>query len=371
MTASATPQNGQVFRPQTVIIGTGSSIPVRAVQNEEFLDHRFFEDYGQPFPADMVPKIVAKLKEITDISERRQVTGGQVASDLAFEAAGRALESSGIDPETLDYLIVAHNLGDVREDSRCSDMVPSLAARVKQKLRIANPNCVCYDLTFGCPGWLQAVIQADYFLRSGDAHRALVIGAETLSRLSDPSDRDSMIYADGAGAVVLEARPGAEPVGILAHAARTDTLEHARLLWMDPPYDPDLQDGRLYLKMQGRKLYEYALTTVPGVVRDSLERAGHTLDQVDKVLIHQANGKMDDAILKRLFRLYGLKTVPEGLMPMTISWLGNSSVATLPTLLDLIQRGELPGQSIPSGSLVVFASVGAGMSINSMVYRQP
>jgi 3-oxoacyl-[acyl-carrier-protein] synthase-3 len=299
------------------------------------------------------------------------VSGDETSTGLAHLAGVRAIENAGIDPETLDCLIVAHNVGEVREGSACSEMVPSLAARVKQRLGIANPACVCYDLIFGCPGWLQGVIQADCFMRAGDARRAMVIGTETLSRMSDPSDRDSMIYADGAGAVVLEARECAEPVGILAHAARTDALEHAGLLWMDEPYDPALRDGRLSLKMQGRKLYEYALGTVPGLVKQSLDKAGHTLADVHKVLIHQANGKMDEAILKRLFRLYGLKEIPEGLMPMTISWLGNSSVATLPTLLDLIQRGELPGQSLPRGALVVFASVGAGMSVNAVVYRQP
>jgi len=371
MPASAKPTNETPLPLRTVIIGTGSSIPPLAIPNEAFLENTFFEDFDQPFPPDAAPKIVAKLREITDIAERRYAGGTQVASDLALEAASRALAAAGIDPETLDYLILAHNLGDVQAGSPRSDLVPSLAARVKQQLRIANPACVCYDIAFGCPGWLQAVIQADYFLRSGDAKRALVIGAETLSRMSDPSDRDSMIYADGAGAVVLEARPSAEPIGILAHAVRSDTLEHARLLWMDRPYDPAVRDGRLTLKMQGRKLYEYALGTVPGVVRQSLERAGLTLTDVDKVLLHQANGKMDEAILKRVFRLYGLKEIPAGIMPMTIAWLGNSSVATLPTLLDLIQRGELPDQSLPSGATVVFASVGAGMSINAMVYRVP
>ncbi len=355
-------------RPWTVIVGTGSCIPSRTVGNDAFLDRTFFEDYGRSFRPEDTPRIVAKLKEITDISERRYVADHQVASDLALAAGERALESAGTDPETLDYIIVAHNFGDVRADNRRSDLVPSLAARVKERLRIASPACVCYDLAFGCPGWLQGVIQADYYLRSRDARRALVIGTETLSRLSDPYDRDSMIYADGAGAVVLEARESEAPVGILAHAARSDTLDHARLLWMGASFNPEAVD-HLCLKMQGRKLYEYALATVPGVVQQSLEGAGVGLEQVDKVLIHQANGKMDDAILKRLFRLYGLHKIPDGVMPMTISWLGNSSVATLPTLLDLMQRGEIPGHTLGSGATAVFASVGAGMNVNAMVYR--
>jgi 3-oxoacyl-[acyl-carrier-protein] synthase-3 len=107
------------------------------------------------------------------------------------------------------------------------------------------------------------------------------------------------------------------------------------------------------------------------VVRQSLERAGLTLTDVSKVLIHQANGKMDHAILARLFKLYGIRQVPTEIMPMTISWLGNSSVATLPTLLDLIRRGRVDGHELKSGDVLVFASVGAGMNINSLVYRCP
>lgn len=357
--------------PQTVITGTGSCIPSRRVPNAEFLNHTFFEDYGQPYGVEETAQIVSKFQEITEIAERRYVTDDQVTSDLAFEAGRLALSAAAIDPESLDYVIVAHNFGDVKADNRRSDIVPTLAARVKAKLRIANPACIAYDLPFGCPGWVQAVIQAHYYLRSGDAKRALVIGAEALSRVSDPHDRDSMIYADGAGAVVLEAQAHERPVGVLAHAMRSDTLDHVGLLWMGTSYDPAGSDDRLCLKMQGRKLYEYALTTVPGVVRQSLERAGLTLVDVDKVLIHQANGKMDEAILKRLFKLYGVREIPAGIMPMTVSWLGNSSVATVPTLLDLITRGQLEGQALKSGDTVVLASVGAGMNINSIVYRLP
>ncbi len=356
---------------RTVITGTGSCVPDAKVPNEAFLGRTFFQDYGEPYPAGETARIVAKFQEITNIAERRYVSDDLVASDLALAAGRAALASAAIDPETLDYLIVAHNFGDVRADNPRSDLVPTLAARVKAKLGIANPFCVAYDLPFGCPGWLQAVIQADYYLRSGDAKRALVIGAETLSRISDAFDRDSMIYADGAGAVVLEAQAHAAPVGVLAHAVRSDTLEHADLLWMDRTFNREADNARLYLKMKGRKLYEYALATVPGVVRQSLEKAGLTLADVNKVLIHQANGKMDEAILKRLFRLYGLKEIPSAIMPMTVAWLGNSSVATVPTLLDLIVKGEMEGQALRSGDNLVFASVGAGMNINSMVYRCP
>ena len=123
--------------------------------------------------------------------------------------------------------------------------------------------------------------------------------------------------------------------------------------------------------MDGRKLYQYALSNVPGLVKESLDKAGVSLDEVNKVLIHQANEKMDRAILDRLFHLYESGTPPEGVMPMTINKLGNTSVATVPTLLDLILRNNIEGHRINPGDIVVFASVGAGMNINSVVYRVP
>lgn len=354
---------------RSVIIGTGSYIPERRVDNDEFLDNRFYMDYGDEIDPANNPHTIDRFREITEIGERRWVEDDQLTSEIGHLAAEKALESAGIDRESLDYVIFAHNFGDVLTDNRRCDFCPSLAARVKQHLGIVNPECVAYDLPFGCPGWVQGIIQADYYLRSGDATRALVIGGETLSRVSDPHDRDSMIYSDGAGAVVLEARDVDDEVGILAHATRSDTIDHARLLWMGRSYDPDHDDGTLYLKMYGRKLYSYALTNVPGVVKKSLDRAGLDLSDVKKVFLHQANAKMDDAILKRVFKLYGVSEIPDGIMPMTISWLGNSSVATVPTLIDLVARGEMNDQRLEPGDTVVLASVGAGMNINSVVYR--
>jgi 3-oxoacyl-[acyl-carrier-protein] synthase-3 len=354
----------------TVIIGTGRSIPPRVVPNSEFLDNEFFTDYGQPVEPGSNARIIDKFRQITDIRERRHADDDVVTSDLATEAGSAAIDAAGIDPESLDYIVVAHNVGDILAGDSRSDLLPTLAARVKHNLAIANPSCIAYDLPFGCPGWVQAMIQCDYFLRSGDASRALIIGAEILSRVSDPHDRDSMIYSDGAGATVLEARDDDEEVGILAHAARSDTIEHAKLLWMGESYNQDFKDNRLFLKMYGRKLYNYALTRVPGVVKQSLDRAGLDLADVKKVFLHQANAKMDEAILVRLFRLCeaGEPDIA-AVMPMSISWLGNSSVATVPTLLDLVCRGEMEGHELSSGDLVVFASVGAGMNINSVVYR--
>ncbi len=353
----------------SVITGTGNYIPTRRIKNEDFLNNEFYESNGEKIEKDN-QDIIDKFQEITTIAERRHVTDDLVTSDIAYFAAIDALKSANIEKEDLDYIIVAHNFGDIKNDNRRTDIVPSLAARVKHKLEIQNPYTVAYDLPFGCPGWLQATIQADYYIKSGDAKKILVIGADILSRISDPHDRDSMIYADGAGAVVMEAKNSETPIGMLAHGTRSDTFLHSQMLYMGDSYKSDIDNnGDMYLKMNGRKLYQYALENVPQAIKDCLDKSNTHLKDVKKVLIHQANGKMDDAILKRLYRLYDMREVPEDVMPMTISWLGNSSVATVPTLLDLILKGEMEGHEINKGDNIVFASVGAGMNINTFVYK--
>lgn len=299
------------------------------------------------------------------------MTDDLVASDIAAFAGQDALVSSGIDRETLDYIIVAHNFGDIRADNRRSEFVPALASRVKHRLAIKNPSTIAYDLPFGCAGWLQGVIQADTYIRNSNAKRVLVIGTETLSRISDPHDRDSMIYADGAGAVVLEARESATPVGVLSHATKSYAAELAYVLCMGKSSNPEYSHDHLFLKMNGRKLYEYALKAVPQTMQECLDQAGLSVVEVDKVLIHQANEKMDEAILRNLFELYDLNSSPKDIMPMTISWLGNSSVATLPTLYDLMYKERLIDQVLQKGSVVVFASMGAGVNMNAVAYKIP
>ncbi len=175
-----------------------------------------------------------------------------------------------------------------------------------------------------------------------------------------------MIYSDGSGAVVVQAREG-EP-GVVEYKAQTHALHHSELLNMGLSYTGNDTDS-LYIKMNGRKVYEFALNHVPLVVKSVLDKAGVHISEISKVLIHQANEKMDAAILDRLFKLYDINEVPNNVMPMTIGWLGNSSVATIPTLLDLIMKGNLEGHQISQGDKVIMASVGAGMNINAILYQ--
>lgn len=353
----------------SVITGSGSFLPAMAVTNADFEKSVFHESTGTKIERPM-SEIIEKFQQITGINERRYVEDNMVSSDMAWMAAEKAIANSGIDKEQLNYVIVAHNFGDVRHGATHVDMVPTLAARVKHKLGIQNPYCVAYDLPFGCPGWLQGVIQADYYIKSGDAKHVLIIGSETLSRISDPHDRDSMIYSDGAGAVILSAMESNEPVGIMTHITRSDTRDEVFYLRMDKSYNTELTDN-LYLKMNGRKLYEYALKTVPYAIKACIDKTGLDITHIERILIHQANEKMDDAIVNRLYDLYGIKQRPEFSMPMTIASLGNNSVATLPILYDFIVSKNLENHFLNPGDHFVFASVGAGMNVNAVVYKMP
>ncbi len=351
-----------------VITGTGSYIPPIVVKNSEFENNVFMDEDGSIIETPG-KEITAKFEQITDIIERRIAPDNILTSDMATMAAQEAIDDAGIDKETLDYIIVAHNLGDVKKGTLFSDIIPTLASRVKHNLNIKNPMAVAYDLTFGCPGWTQAMIQANYFIKSGDAKRILVIGADSISRMTDPHDRDIMIFADGASATILEGVESEEPVGMLKHSVRTDAIDYLDLLQMGNSYNPELKGN--YLKMLGRKVYNYALSYVPLVAQDCLNKNEMQLKDVSKILIHQANAKMDEAILKRIFRLYGKKEMDSSVMPMTIRNLGNSSVATVPTLFDLILKGKLEGHELKSGDNVMMTSVGAGMNINAFMYKMP
>jgi 3-oxoacyl-[acyl-carrier-protein] synthase-3 len=347
------------------ITGTGSYIPQGIEKNEDFYSHEFLNADGSIInhPNEV---IIDKFQAITGIQERRYIKPELLNSDIAFYAAEKTIADAKIDKETLDYIIVAHNYGNINHNTEQSDTVPSIASRVKHLLQIKNPKCVGYDLLFGCPGWIEGVIQANAFIKAGIAKRCLVIGSETLSRVIDKHDRDSMIYSDGAAAVIVEET--ADDGGIIAHESATYSLDEAHFIYFGKTNHPEIVSQRKYIKMYGRKIYEFALNNVPLALKACLEKSGYTIKDVKKILIHQANEKMDEAIVKRFYKLHDMQ-MPEGVMPMTINKLGNSSVATVPTLYDMILKGELENQEINKGDIIIFASVGAGMNINAIVYK--
>jgi 3-oxoacyl-[acyl-carrier-protein] synthase III len=354
---------------RTVITGTGCYIPEIIKTNKDFILQDFYvEDARQGTTTSQ--EIVDKFQDITGIEERRYINDDMNSSDMATIAARLAIEDSGINPEELDQIILAHNFGNVIKNTIQTDVLPALASRVKHDLGIKNPNCVAYDILFGCPGWVQGVIQADTYFKAGVAKKALVIGTETLSRVIDMYDRDSMIFSDGAGASILEAKPDNETnSGILSWSVQSHCMDEAYYLYLGKSNFPDADSSIRYIKMKGRKVYEYAMLHVPAAMKDCLEKAAISIHEVKKVFIHQANEKMDEGIIRRLFKLYGLKDIPEHIMPMSIHKFGNSSVATIPTLFDLVTKGKLDDHNLQPGDIVLFASVGAGMNINAVCYR--
>jgi 3-oxoacyl-[acyl-carrier-protein] synthase-3 len=348
------------------ITGSGCCIPTVVQNNKAFLAHSFLDNQGTEFDVDN-QTIIDKFNSITGIEERKYISSELKTSDIAHLAAQKAIEDANVDPETLDYIIVAHNFGDITGDSKQIDTLPSLASRVKAKLKIRNPKCVAYDILFGCPGWVEAMIQAHAFIKAGMAKKCLVIGADALSRVVDIYDRDSMIYADGAGATILE--ESAEEGGILSHSTLTYTAENETdFIFYGKSYNSEDLNGNKFIKMQGRKVYEFALNHVPAAMKQCLDQANIDIDDLKKIFIHQANKKMDEAIVKRFYRLYK-KPMGEDILPMNIEEFGNSSVATVPTLFDLVLKQNYKGHSLKKGDIILFASVGAGMNINAITYQ--
>ena len=353
----------------SIITGTGSFIPPDIQSNKDFFQHVFYTDthHRLDIPSDQV---IEKFRQITGISDRRYASDNVNASDLATLAAKKAIEDSGIDPETIDQIIVAHNFGDVVKDTIQMDAVPSLASRVKHQLGIGNAGCIAYDILFGCPGWIQGLIQADAFFKAGVAKKCLVVGTETLSRVIDLYDRDSMIFADGAGACVVEYKevPGGNK-GILSASMQSHTVKEVNYIDMGKSNYPGSDERVRYMKMKGRKVYEYAMKHVPAAMKECLDKSGVSITEVKKIFIHQANEKMDDAMVREFYKLYNIETPPPYIMPMSIHWLGNSSVATVPTLYDLVIKKQVADHELHAGDVIIFASVGAGMNINAVCYR--
>lgn len=354
----------------TVITGSGHFLPERIVKNIDFLNYEFYDEQGVRIEKP-VNEIIEKFQEITEIEERRYVDDSLFTSDIATIAAQKAIEDAGIDKEEIDYIIVANNYGDIDPVYRQVDNMPSLATRVKHKLGIKNNHCRPYDMLFGCPGWIEGLILAHHLFLSGTAKKALIIGADTLSRAVDPHDRTAMIFADGAGAVILESKESDKKEGIISYDTISDSLDEMTYLLNDKSLKEGYVGSKINIKMRGRKVYEYALRKVPALMKRVVEKSEVNVEDIKKILLHQANAKMDHAMIQRFFKSYGIENVPHDVAPMTVQKFGNSSVATVPTMYDLIAKKQLGNHEFHSGDHIVLGSVGAGMNINAIVYKMP
>ncbi len=338
------------------------------IKNDHFDNHVFYDKTGRRNER-RGPEATAKLEAITGIRERRYVPMDQDSRPLMRDAARLALADAGLDGNDIDGIIVAHNAGNMVIGEKVFHTVPNMAAYLKNALEITNYECFAYDLLFACPGWLQAVIQAHQAIMSGDAENILVVGIEIASRLLDPHDLDSMILADGCGAAVVSRGASGSRTGILSYTTFSHAQKDIASIYLGKSNNPEVA-GSCWFKMNGKDVYRYATQWMPKVIKKTLDKANLSIEDVDMFLFHQANDKLIHAIANNLADLYEVgPSLFEGKLPMTIGFLGNTSVATIPTMLDMILKKNLPGYAIRADQTILMASVGAGMHCNAILYR--
>ncbi len=319
---------------RAVITGTGSALPARRVSNAEL--------------AERVDTSDAWIVERTGIRFRHIAGEGETTATLAADACRRALAAAGVEARDIDLIVLATATPD--------QTFPATATKVQAMLGIDD--CVAFDVAAVCSGFLYAVQVVDSMIRSGVAKRALVIGAETFSRILDWEDRTTcVLFGDGAGAIVLEAQDGADQGGrgILTTKLHADG-RHNDLLYVDGGVSTTGTVGKL--RMKGREVFRHAVTNLAAVMTESLAMAGLHADQVDWVVPHQANARILDATARKL----GL--APEKVV-VTVDQHANTSAASVPLALDVAVRDG----RIRQGQIVVLEAMGGGFTWGAAVIR--
>ncbi len=315
---------------RSVVLGVGSALPKREVTNEELAAQVDTSDEW----------IVSR----TGIRTRYVAGEGETTASLALDASRRALEHAGIEATDIDLIVLATATPD--------QTFPSSATKVQAALGI--PDCIAFDVHAVCTGFLYALSVADSMLRSGNAHKALVIGAETFSRILDWEDRTTcVLFGDGAGALVLSAEEGER--GVLATRLHADG-RHNDLLFVDGGPSTTGTVGKL--RMKGREVFRHAVINLADVLNEVLEDAGLTAADVDWVVPHQANARILDATAKKL----GL---PAEKVVVTVDRHANTSAASVPLAFDTaIKDGR-----IKRGDLVVLEAMGGGFTWGAAALR--
>ena len=349
---------------RTKIIGTGAYIPPIKKTNDAFKAIEFLQapgiNYNKPSA-----EIVEKFEAVTQIKERRLAKPNINASEMGYLAGLEAITRSGINKNSLDYIIVAHNWGDVDYHSKTIDTLPNIAAKIKGKLDIENEYCVAYDIVMGCPGWLEGLKQADIYIRAGEAKHVLVIGTETASRAISKYDRDSMLFSDGAGAVLVQKCTDGT-TGVLAFKTKSHCnagLDYLKMVHTE--YD----DMPFSMRMNGRGVFRYVYSELPKLIKETLEKAAEKPSSIKAIFMHQANPKMIKCLSRKLAELLGIKPLDEKQIPINADYIGNNATATIPILLYQYEKQYFQNASLKKGDVLVFASTGAGMHVNCLIYK--
>jgi len=319
---------------RSVLLGTGSALPRRSLGNEEL--------------ALMVDTSDEWIVERTGIRNRHVAADDETTSSLATESARQAIAAAGIEAKSIDLIILATATPD--------QTFPATATIVQSELGCNGG--IAFDVAAVCSGFLYALGVADSMLRSGMANRALVIGAETFSRILDWEDRGTcVLFGDGAGAVVLEAREetGEKPRGILATKLHADGA-HNQLLYVDGGPSTTGTVGKL--RMKGREVFRHAVVNLSEVLKEVLEDTGVTIDDIDWLVPHQANARILDATARKL----GMS--PDKVI-VTVDRHANTSAASVPLALDTAIRDG----RIKQGDLVMLEAMGGGFTWGASLLR--
>ncbi len=315
---------------RAAILGTGSALPVRRVSNAEL--------------AATVDTTDEWIVERTGIRNRHVAGEGETTATLATDAARRALDAAGMSAPDIDLIILATATPD--------QTFPATATLVQAALGIDD--CVAFDVAAVCSGFLYAVSVAESMIRAGSATHALVIGAETFSRILDWNDRGTcVLFGDGAGAVVMG--PAEDGRGVLATRLHADG-RHNQLLFVDGGPSTTQTVGKL--RMKGREVFRHAVVNLSAVMREVLDVSGLQASDVDWLVPHQANARILDATAKKL----GLS--PDKVV-MTVADHANTSAASVPLALDTAVRD---GRIVP-GNIVVLEAMGGGFTWGASVLR--
>ena len=318
---------------RSLLLGTGSALPARMVSNAEL--------------AQTVDTSDEWIVERTGIRNRYIAGEGETTATLAADAARHALDAAGIAAQDIDLIILATATPD--------QTFPAAATKVQAMLGIDD--CVAFDVAAVCSGFLYALTVADSMIRSGAAQRALVIGAETFSRILDWEDRGTcVLFGDGAGAVVLGAQESADGArGILATKLHADG-RHNQLLYVDGGPSTTQTVGKL--RMKGQEVFRHAVVNLASVLGEVLALAGRSVADIDWLVPHQANARILDATARKL------KLPPERVI-VTVDRHANTSAASVPLALDLAMRDG----RIKTGDLVVLEAMGGGFTWGACVLR--
>ena len=320
---------------RSVVTGVGGYLPDRIVTNDEL--------------AKIVDTSDEWIRERTGIRQRRQAADDQPVSDLAVAAARRALEAAGRTPDDVDLIVVATTTPDLT--------FPAVATIVQRKL--GCPIGIAFDVQAVCSGFVYALSTADGFVARNRSKCALVIGAETMTRLMDWTDRGTcVLFGDGAGAVVLEPGEGEGTTadrGLLGFALRADGTKQ-ELLYVDGGVSTNRQTG--YLRMQGNQVFRHAVVNISEAVRAAAEDAGIEVSSVDWFIPHQANQRILEGVAKRL-------GIDESKVISTVAEHANTSAASIPLALD---QGVKDGRIKP-GQLLLLEAMGGGLTWGACVLR--